>query len=239
MQPIKRRRLYQDIVEQIERRIISGELAIGSQLPSERDLADQLQVGRPSIRQALFTLEKMGLINLRNGERATIVAPTPAALVTELSGAVRYYLSTEIGVHSFQDARIFFEIGLVRHAAKNRSREDLQRLKKALDDNENALGDVERFADTDIVFHLVLAEISGNPVFTTLHGALTEWLRGQRTTSLVAPKASAAAFESHRRIYEAIAAADPDAAEKAMQKHLEQVGGFYWKVREAEGARPA
>jgi DNA-binding FadR family transcriptional regulator len=230
IQPIKRRRLYQELVEQLIELIVSGRMPPGTQLPSERELVEQFGVGRSAVREALFALQKMGMVTLNSGERATVVAPTSGALVNELAGAARSYLSQPAGVRNFQDARVFLEAGLARHAALHATPGDMDLLRRALKDNENALGDVERFIDTDVAFHYVLAEIAQNPIFTTLLTALAEWLRGQRASSVSARGSPEAAVAAHKRIFEAIAAKDPDAAEREMRFHLQQVSDFYWQL---------
>lgn len=232
MQPVRRRRIYEDIVVQIEASIMSGDLPVGGQLPSERELMERLQVGRTAVREALFALHKMGLVTLSNGERATVIAPSPAALVSELSGAARYFLSNSAGIRSFQDARLFFEVGLARHAAQHASEADIARLRACLDENGRLVDDRQRFPDSDVGFHLVIAEIADNAIFTTLHTALAEWLRGQRLVSARAEGAQRAAYKAHRRIFTAIAAHDPDAAERAMRAHLTEVAALYWKAEE-------
>jgi DNA-binding FadR family transcriptional regulator len=230
IQPIKRRRLYQELVEQLTDLIVSGRLPPGTQLPSERELVEQFGVGRSAVREALFALQKMGMVTLNSGERASVVAPTSVALVNELAGAVRYYLSQPTGMHDFQGARAFLEAGLARHAALHATPADLETLQRALKANEDALGDIERFIDTDVAFHYVLAEIAQNPIFTTLLTALAEWLRGQRASSVSARGSPEAAIAAHKRICKAIVAKDPDAAEREMRKHLQQVADFYWQL---------
>lgn len=233
IQPLKRRRLYEEIVEQLTGLIISGQAPPGTQLPSERELVEQFQVGRSAVREALFALQKMGMVTLSGGERAVVVAPSSAALVAELSGAVRYHLSRPSGMRDFQGARAFLEIGLARHAARAATPEEIERLGAALKANESAVGDQERFVDTDVAFHYVLAEIAHNPIFTTLHAALAEWLRDQRVTGVTVQGSPEAAYAAHSRIFDAVAAHDPDGAEAAMRTHLDEVARFYWRGQQA------
>jgi DNA-binding FadR family transcriptional regulator len=235
IQPLKRRRLYEEIVDQLANLIISGQAPPGTQLPSERELVEQFQVGRSAIREALFVLQKMGMVTLSGGERAVVVAPTSDALVAELSGAVRYHLSRASGMRDFQGARAFLEIGLARHAARHGTPEEIEGLRVALKANEAALGDNDRFVDTDVAFHYVLAQIAHNPIFTTLHAALAQWLRDQRATGVTVHGSPEAAFAAHRRIFEAVAARDADAAEDAMRTHLEEVARFYWQGQQEAG----
>jgi len=232
IKPIRRRKVSEELVEQLVEAIVSGKAPPGTTLPSERDLVEQFGVGRSSVREALFALQKMGLIALSNGERAMVVEPTTSAVVKELAAPVRYFLSRPSGARDFQKAREFFEAGLARHAAKHRTAEDIARLEQALAANEAALGDIERFIDTDVAFHDVLAEIAGNPIFTALSTALSEWLRDQRRASVGRPGSPEAAIKAHARIFKAIVAGDPDAAEQAMRDHLNQVVDFYWAPEE-------
>lgn len=233
--PVKRRRLYEEIVEQLMDLIISGKVPPGTQLPSERELVDQFAVGRSAVREALFALQKMGLVTLNSGEPATVIAPTPDALVGELKGAVRYFLSKPSSMRDMQDARIFFEAGLARHAAQHATAEQIKALKVALDQNGASVNDPARFIDTDVEFHRVLADVPGNSIFATLHMALLEWLREQRATSGTVTGSREAAFQAHRAIFNAVNAHDPDAAEKAMRDHLNQVAGYYWRAAEDDG----
>jgi DNA-binding FadR family transcriptional regulator len=216
--PIQRRKIHEDVAAQIEEMIASGEYAEGDQLPSERELMEGFGVGRPAVREALLSLQKMGLVALSSGERARVVRPTVEALVGQLSGAARHLLGRPDGIREFQDARRVFEAAIARRAAE-----------RALEANEAALGAVPDFERTDVAFHLVLAELSGNSIFVALHHAIVEWLTKQRTVSLRNPGADRRAFESHRRIRDAVAAHDPEGAWQAMDAHLAAVNELYWQ----------
>jgi DNA-binding FadR family transcriptional regulator len=214
--------------------MLEGRLRPGDQLPSERDLMGRFGVGRTAVREALFALNRMGLVSLQNGERAVVTQPTPRILVDELAGAARHLLSSPEGSGHFQHARRLFEAMLARDAARHAGVDDVARLEAALDRNRQAIDDPAGFVETDIAFHYVLAEIPKNPIFTALHAALAEWLKEQRTTSGDEPGAPRAAVRAHQRIFRAVAARDPDAAERAMTEHLDEVARFYWKARKKE-----
>ena len=87
-------------------------------------------MGRPAVREALFALQRMGLVEVRSGMRARVTQPTPDRLIGELSEAVKLFLVTDGGIQQFQDARASFEIGLARHAALHATPEDLHQLKE-------------------------------------------------------------------------------------------------------------
>jgi GntR family transcriptional regulator, sialic acid-inducible nan operon repressor len=231
---VRRRKLYEEVADQLERMIHDGEYAPRDQLPSERELMREFGVGRPAIREALFHLRKMGLVEIRSGERARVTEPTPKVVIDALAGTARHMLAAAGGVENFQDARLFFEAGLARHAAKHANEDDLARFGEALDANRQSIGDLRRFQRTDVAFHYVLAVIPGNPIFTAIHDALAEWLLEQRRTTL-APGEDLKAYQAHRSIYDAVVARDPDRAEQAMLDHLQHVARRYADVVNGQG----
>jgi Transcriptional regulators len=100
--PIRRRKLYEEVVVRLEAMIHEGELNPGDLLPSERELMLHFGVGRPAIREALFALHRMGLVIVANGERPRVSSPTPKTMLGELAGAARLMLSKPEGMRSFQ-----------------------------------------------------------------------------------------------------------------------------------------
>jgi GntR family transcriptional repressor for pyruvate dehydrogenase complex len=227
---VRRRKLYEEVVDHLERMIHNNEFAEG-RLPSERELMRMFGVGRPAIREALFHLRKMGLIEIRSGERARLTQPTPQFVIDSLAGTARMMIAAPGGVQNFQNARLFFEIGLARHAALSATESDLARFEEALEANRQSIGDLKRFVQTDVAFHYELALMQRNPIFTAIHTALAEWLREQRQTTL-APGQDVRAYQAHRAIFEAVSARDPDKAESAMRAHLRYVARRYNDVVE-------
>jgi GntR family transcriptional regulator, sialic acid-inducible nan operon repressor len=233
--PIRRLKLSEEAAIRIEALIQDGTFSPGALLPSERELMKILGVGRTSIREALYALNRMGLIRLRNGERPLVTTPTPETLVLELSGAARYFLSRPDGAVHFQDARALFEVGIARAAASRCTHDDIVRLRTALDANYAARGDLSRFERTDVAFHYVLVTIARNPIYTAVHDALVGWLTDQRTLSLRAPGAEHAALEGHQQIFEAVSTRNPDAAGEAMKEHLRSVAALIVQAMEDNG----
>src|SRR5215470_1584928 len=141
MQPdiIRRRKLYEEVADRLEAMIHEGTYAPGDRLPSERELMKQYGVGRPAVREALFALQKMGLVAINSGERARVTQPTPKVVFESLAGAARHLLGAPDGVRHFQEARAFFEIGLARYAAEHATAADIEALRDALDANRQAL----------------------------------------------------------------------------------------------------
>lgn len=231
-QPKNARRIYEDVALQLTEKINSGELSDGSLLPSERELAEEFGVSRTSVREALLSLQSSGLISVRQRARARVTPLNNPAFFNQLSGAAQSLLSRQHGVADFQEARVLFECGLVRYAARHASPKELDRLAVALAKNKKAIGDSAAFAKTDMEFHDILAEIPRNPIFTALNTALSEWLKLQRTVPIEASIRGAVrrAYEGHEEIYEAVAARDVEAADRAMADHLRAVSEYYWKA---------
>ncbi|MGB8313384.1 MAG: transcriptional regulator NanR [Aestuariivirga sp.] len=231
---IKRSKIFEQVADVLERRIHEQSLSAGAELPSERDLMKEFGVGRPAVREALFHLQRMGLVEMRPGARAQVAVPSVRGVMHSVAGSARYLLSASEGIKHFQDARILFETGLVRDAARLASDADIARLKTALDNNQESIGDTRRFEQSDVAFHFAIATVPNNPIYTTLHSAIIEWLVDQRHVTLSYPGQNKLAYRAHVAIYEAIAARDPDAAAAEMRAHLEQVATLYWKVSEAK-----
>src|SRR5579863_72841 len=229
---IERKKLFQQVAAHLERLILDGRLKPGDQLPPERDLQNRFGVGRPAIREALIALQRSGLIVISNGSRARVAMPTAHAVVSGMGSAVMQLLSTKEGQRHFQGVRLFFEAALARHAAREASATQIDELKKKLAANRAAIGDRERFIETDVAFHFVLAEITGNPAFVALHDAMSEWLKEQRVVTLDAPRQEKIAYKAHVAIFEAIAMRDPDRAESAMADHMRQLEQTFWRQRD-------
>ena len=235
---LDRRKLFEQVAAHIEREILTGKLKPGDRLPAERDLRAMFGVGRPAIREALITLQRGGLIEIGNGAPARVAMPTAAGVMAGLMPAVQQIISGPEGQRQLQGVRLFMEVGLVRHAALNASDEERGRLGEALEDNRQAIGDRAAFIRTDVGFHYVFAQIIGNPVFTALHNAMSTWLREQRRIALLEPGEDRTGFEAHARIFDAVAARDPDAAEAAMRQHLEWGWVAFWRRYEPDEVDP-
>ena len=232
-QNVRRRKVHEDVALQIEEAIILGSLVEGENLASERDLMASFAVGRPAIREALLLLERTGFLQLSTGGRARITRPTITVLVDQLSGSAKHLMASPKGEQAFQEARRVFEAAIARNAAEIATDADVARLGAALEVNRAAMGDMAEFQRTDVDYHLVLAEIGGNPAFGALHGAITGWLSLQRKVSLRVEGAAAKALASHQRIFDAVAARAPEQAWAAMDAHLRQVMLHYEKGKEA------
>ncbi|HTW26742.1 MAG TPA: FCD domain-containing protein [Acetobacteraceae bacterium] len=238
--PIRRSRLHEEVAARLEQSIQDGHWRPGDQLPSERDIADELGVGRSAVREALLSLRRAGLVTVSSGERARVTAPSARVLVDGMSGAARFLMAQTGGARQLQQARALFEIGLARLAAQCATADDIARLRQALAANRKAIGRQPDFQRTDVAFHYEIAAIPRNPVFTGVYQGIVEWLTEQRVVSGQAPQAGELAHAAHQRIFDAIAARDPEAAADAMEAHLDEVSRLYWAMQDqGEHAREA
>jgi GntR family transcriptional regulator, sialic acid-inducible nan operon repressor len=226
--PIERRKLYQEVLDRLLARIRAGEFEPGGALPSERQLMEAYQVGRPAVREALFTLQRMGLITISHGDRARLKEVSADTVIAQVGDVARYLLETSpTSLENLKQARLFFEVGMVRIAAEKATKQDIGRLRQALEAHRVALGDASLFLAKDLAFHRAIAEVSRNPIFQAISRAMLEWLERYYVDLVRAPGREPVGFSEHQRIFERIAAHDPDGAARAMADHLERANKLY------------
>ena len=220
--PIEPQRLYRQIAKQIQTLISSGEFAVGSRLPAERDLATQLKVSRPSVREALIAMEVEGLIEVRTGSGIYV-----KSLGKRGNSKTRANNTTlEWGPLEVMRARFLIEAEMAALAAENATANDLKAMKLALKgmQKDATAGRIPR--DHDIAFHMAIANACANSVMLD---TLDQYLQA-RTGPLFerlgdyfeSPASWVAAIEEHQEVLDAIEAHDPQRARKTMQKHLNQ-----------------
>jgi DNA-binding FadR family transcriptional regulator len=225
---IQRRKLYQEVLARLMERISSGEIPPNSHLPSERELMEEYGVGRPAVREALQSLERSGIVEIAHGERARVVVPTAAQLLSQFAGGAMHMLRTQPGtlVH-LREVRVFLEMGTAGMAAQRATEEEIASLRLSVARHRASVADAERFMELDMAFHREIAAISKNPIFPSIVEALFRWASTYYQTLVRAPGAEALTLVEHERIVDAIAAKDPDAASSAMRDHLVRANELY------------
>jgi DNA-binding FadR family transcriptional regulator len=224
----KAARRHESVAASIEQDIVLGRIGPGAALPSERNLVEKFKVGRTTVREALLTLQRRGLIEVRNGAPARVITPDTKMIVGDVGMLARRYGGTPDGIKHLQHARALIETGLAREAALYASPEARQEIQKAFDENAASVDDLERFAETDIDFHFAIAKASQNPIFLSLHEALRGWLAEQRLVSRRAERHPVDVVAEHRPILLAILNRDGSGAAAAMEAHLAAVVRAYW-----------
>lgn len=225
---VERKKLSDTVEEELEQMIRQGEIPEGDALPSERDLMAAFGVGRPSIRDALSALARKGLVKISSGERTRVTRPSPDAIISELSGMSKDFLSQPNGIQYFDQLRSFFESSLVRHAAEFATDEQIEELEKALELNGKAINSDSQFKKTDIYFHRVIASIPNNPIFLAIHQALVDWVIDARPVITNESELNAKSHQDHVELLECIKNKDVEGADKKLTQHLEYVFENYY-----------
>ncbi len=218
-QPVRRSRLYEGIVRQIQDLIAAEHLQPSDRLPGERELADALSVSRASVREALRVLDYIGVVEVRPGE-GTFVATNPP---TPLDPSVYSLLSERTFLLDLLEARRIVEEHIVHLAARRATREDLDALETFLVQRERDLGAGKRDLASDLIFHAMLAESTSNSVLLSLMRHLNEmWLQAREKTGRK-PTSPHKALQFHRQILAAVRRRHPASARRVLRRHLDDM----------------
>lgn len=218
-QPIRRSRLYEGIVRQIQDLIGEKHLQPGDRLPGERELADALSVSRASVREALRVLHYIGVVDVRPGE-GTFVATSPPSPIDPSMYSI---LSDRAVLLDLLEARRILEDGIVHLAARRATRDDLDELERFLDGREPELAAGRHDVESDLQFHTLLAEATGNMVLVSAMRHLNEmWLQAREKTGRkdTSPRR---ALQFHRRILAAVRRRQSGEARRVLHRHLDDM----------------
>jgi DNA-binding FadR family transcriptional regulator len=225
-EPVQRLRTYEQVMSQIEERILDGRLKAGDHLPSERELALLLGVSRPSLRESLRVLEALGIVDIRRGGGAdggAVLVGTPGpgfVNLLKLQLALGHFSETDV-----LDTRIALETWSCSEAAYRSTDSDHEELAAILDLMEAPLIEAKEFNRLDTAFHVRIAESTGNSLTAHLMGSLRiainrqmieayenlpDW---QQTAELVR--------HEHRKILDAITRKDAQEAARFVSEHIQ------------------
>jgi DNA-binding FadR family transcriptional regulator len=216
--PLHHPQRYERVAERLADEIRAGVLAPGDRLPSERDLARRLEVGRASVREGIAALQLQGVVETRPGSGSFVTADAPAHLAEE--DALH-----DASPSAVLEARAAFEPSVVRLAAARRRRDPVA---EALLDAMDSEPDRAAWNRTDRLFHRQLAAMTGNPVLLKIAddvAALMDqplWQR-LRDDSVAVPGRMALHAAEHRLIYEAVVEGDAEAAALYAGRHIDRV----------------
>jgi DNA-binding FadR family transcriptional regulator len=205
--------LFDHVIAQLRRQITSGAWPVGSRIPTEPELVQQLGVARNTVREAVRALAHNGLLDIRHGS-GTYVAAT-----SELAGVMqRRFASAE--QRDVIEIRGALEATAARMAAQRRTDEDLQRLDKLLDRRERAWASGNRtaFVDADAAFHLAVVAASHNEVLAELYADLGQVIRESLHDHFSA-ELRPEEYMDHTRLLDAIRASAADAAGAEAASH--------------------
>lgn len=219
--PIKNTKVYEQVIEQIKAMIEGGTLKKGDKLPSERNLVEQLQVSRTSIREALRALEVIGLIECRQGEGNYIKASFEDNLLEPLS--IMFMLEGS-NPQEIWELRKIMEVEASGLAAKRINKEQLEVLEGLIQSFIDC-EDEEASAEIDKQFHYKIAECSGNilifNILRTISTLVEDLIKDLRKMILVDEENKEKLFLQHKELFLAMEQHNSAAARQAVRNHLD------------------
>jgi GntR family transcriptional repressor for pyruvate dehydrogenase complex len=221
--PVRTRRTFEEAAEQIADGVRTGQLRVGDRLPGERALAAQMEISRPTLREAIKVLVTAGVLEVRRGHEAGMYVATdvvPADLVRERFDMRRGEVAAVL------EARRIVEPGVARIAAQRATESDLAALDRSIEAMRRIVeagygpGDEDRFLQLDVQFHLALARAAANPTVERLMRMLFRELEIARDMAMHEPLVPEWTIAVHIETRDAVAAGDPEAVAEVMDRHL-------------------
>ncbi len=222
-QAVRKARRCEQVAEQIQRLIVRGVLKHGDRLPAERELAAKFGVSRSSIRDAIRTLEVIGIVEPRQGKGTVVRELSTDSLVVPLASVLvrRRDLVAEL-----VDVRRMIEPALAVRAAASATKEEIARLEDILRRQGEKMRRGEQTIEEDSEFHYAIAVAARNSVVLKVLDVLMDLLRDSRARSLQVPGRRERSYAGHRRILRAIKRRDGAAAGAAARQHLREIQGI-------------
>lgn len=222
-QPIKTRKIYEEIVEQLKDLITSEELKPGDKLPSEREMAESLGVSRASVREALTALEAIGILDIRSGE-GTYVKKTSSSETFEPLALV---LAVERNPGAqLMEVRRVLESESAALAAMRATPEDLTKIGESLDKMKSA-ATIPLAVEYDLKFHFAIAEATKNTILLRMMNTVADLMhhtfRNDRETLYAKPLHKEEIIKQHEAIFQAIRDHRPDEAKQRMLEHIDGI----------------
>ena len=215
--PIKKAKVYEEIVAKIKEMVEKGRFKSGDQLPVERELAEVFRVSRSSVREALRSLESQGFIESRQGDGTYIASHPVESLVRPLASVI--FTEKDDQMELFEMRRMI-EPDLAYLAAERATKEEIQMMKEVLDLQEEKIARGESGTDVDKSFHYIMARAAKNKVLLRITDNIIDLLAESREQYLQVEGRPQKSILRHREVLEAIRARDPERAEKCMLEHL-------------------
>lgn len=217
MEPIDRSGITELVVQRIKDLLARGELRAGSRLPPERELADMLNISRPSLRTALKALSVMGIIRAKPGAGTYIAESIPEVFTEPMHFMT---LINNTSVEELFEARRIIEAGLAEMAAERATEEDLAALQSEINGMRETIGDPESFLRHDISFHQAIARAADNKLMSGVMDTIAQLLYHIRRQTIASASDFEEAINWHQKIFEAIRKRDAKRAKEMLSSHL-------------------
>lgn len=215
--------MYELVAERLVQDISSRRLVPGDVLPTERQLAESLEVGRSSIREALRMLESRGLI-----EAVGHGAFTVADYGNPLNASLALLVEMRDGdLRELFEVRKMIEVETAALAAERRSDDDLARMRGAIEAMDAGLASADRYITGDLEFHQAVVAATGNRIARDVMHAIRGVMRRGLMSLYQIPGSPERSMQQHRQIFEAVLAQDPDEARRLTREHLSRVEGDF------------
>ncbi|WP_308437238.1 FadR/GntR family transcriptional regulator [Virgibacillus salexigens] len=209
---VKRETLSSQVIDQIIELLLSGQLKPGDKLPSEMELLDMFMVSRPVLREAISSLETIGIVRRKTRE---------GTYFTNKIGSkpFKIMLSLSVGdIKAFIETRIVQELGLVTLAAEKITDDDLRRMKENMEKMEAQEGST---IELDKEFHRIIAYSATNPIIEGIIDPLLNMIDQTKETIPPEDRDKAYTIEQHKEIYAALEKRDPIESYICMYRHLD------------------
>jgi GntR family transcriptional repressor for pyruvate dehydrogenase complex len=220
IQPVK---VFERVAEQIEKRILAGELRSGDRLPTERELAEQFQVSRTAVREAMKILAQKGLVDMRPGRGTIVIDGAHEAMQNSIGLLMKLKLGEVGGSDNLVEVRAILETEIAALAAARATEDDIQAMRKAIAIMDESLDNADAFILADNSFHEALAGATHNALIFILINSIVNLLCEQRKQIFAVEGGPQRGQLHHRRILDSIVRRDPESARAAMASHLQQV----------------
>ncbi len=234
LKAVEKKRAYEDIVKQIFNLIEKGKLKRGDQLPVERELSETFKVSRATVREAIFSLESMKLVQRRQGDGTYVIASSEDALVQPLATALFHEKDDIIDIFF---VRKIIEPEVAQLASENRTPEEIDELEECVRKQAKEVESRENPVDTDSEFHHLLARMARNKVLERLLVTLVDLLGKTREKYLQTEERKQKSLRGHYEILAAIKNGDGRAARKVMLRHLEDVENAVFGKKKGGGKK--
>jgi GntR family transcriptional repressor for pyruvate dehydrogenase complex len=221
--PIRTKKIYAEIVEQLKNMMSDGELKPGNKLPSERDMAESLGVSRASVREALTALEAMGILDMRPGEGTFVKQSSSSGTFEPL--ALVLAVERNPGEQMMEVRRVL-ETESAALAAKRLNDKTLQKIKKSLEEMK-AADNVEQAVACDLKFHFSIAEATQNTILLRIMNTVADLMhhtfRTDREKLYAQGEKGVQIIREHEAILAAIEEQNPEKAREAMLEHINNI----------------
>lgn len=240
-QTAKQTKVFQDVVEQIQQAILDGRLKTGDILPAERELKAMFNISRGTLREALRVLEQKGLIEIKLGiGGGSVVKAVDTEQISESLGLL--IRSQKVSLNHLAEFREDVEGIVAAHAAVRSTQGDIQKLKLLLDQAQTCFkqGSSQRnaFIEIDKQIHMRLADITGNPIYTSvLHSIHDNIHRYYDKFLSMENRELQENYQDLCDLIQAVENGNVDLARKIAQRHVKRFNQ-YMKKREREEKVP-